>query len=378
MKYILAVVLSVATLPLGFAQGPKQIAKADRSLWPYETTSIAGFDYASKMEMLVFVEVLKGLEHALTEDSLRHYLAMEKVAASSVQAWQKNVQKILLDNFKLLSKQAATQHVKIPTNASWEDLAQVTSRLDEQIPEPLQAWLRNARAFYSSYIYEQVRLAALFPRITSEILPLEQSEITGFDFKDKEFLLTFDDGPTAPNGHTDKLIATLHQQNINGIFFILGDMLQARLKAESVQKIQDLYGANVLSSHGKTHKSHQRYKDWQNSLSYTFDLIDSVVPENAKRQYFRPPYGQRNQQLIAFLAQHKAAVMLWNIDTQDWNAKISATEVADRTITLMLLWRKGILLFHDIHPKARTALPIVWSKFSDAGIKWVDPRELHR
>lgn len=40
----------------------------------------------------------------------------------------------------------------------------------------------------------------------------------------------------------------------------------------------------------------------------------------------------------------------------------------DRLITLMLLWRRGILLFHDIHPKARTALPGIGAFMEKSGL----------
>lgn len=36
------------------ADGPKKIARINRALWPYEINSVQGFDFASKMEMLVF------------------------------------------------------------------------------------------------------------------------------------------------------------------------------------------------------------------------------------------------------------------------------------------------------------------------------------
>ena len=61
------------------------------------------------------------------------------------------------------------------------------------------------------------------------------------------------------------------------------------------------------------------------------------------------------------------------MDSQDWNKDITARQVADRQITLMLLWRKGILLFHDVHYKAQTAVPIIKEYFKKANINWVDP-----
>ena len=68
--------------------------------------------------------------------------------------------------------------------------------------------------------------------------------------------------------------------------------------------------------------------------------------------------------------------MLWNIDSQDWSSKINASEVSDRVITLMLLWRKGIILFHDIHPKAKEALPVITKTLNKSGLQFIDARKL--
>jgi peptidoglycan/xylan/chitin deacetylase (PgdA/CDA1 family) len=359
-----------------FAQGPKQIAKISRSLWPYEINSVTEFDFASKMEMLVFIEVLEGQEKLNNEDSLARYLGLEKVAVASVELWKGKVKNNLLTNFNALSKPSNHDFISLAQPLSWVSLVQGARSLSGKMPEALKAWYGDTKAFYLRYIYEQMRLAALFPRITSEILPMDNSEMTGFELKDKQFLLTFDDGPTALRGHTDRLLATLKQQNQHGLFFILGDMYNARLRATSLKQLHDLYGPNVVGSHGKVHKPHQKYAEWPNSLSSSLQIIDSVVPENQQRVFFRPPYGQRNSQMVSYLNAHHAQVMLWNIDSQDWNAKISSPEVADRVITLMLLWRKGIILFHDIHPKANESLPVIWKQFGTSGIQWVDPAKL--
>ena len=363
--------------PILFAGGPKKIAKINRSLWPYTINSVAEFDFASKMEMLVFAHALQSTEKIIIEDSLKKYLGLEKISALSIASWKERVKKVLLANFNAIS--TATNHdiIELQKPQRWQQIVNAANTLENKIPDNLKAWFTNASAFYDSYIYEQMRLAALFPRVTSEILTLQSSEIIGFDYPDKQFLLTFDDGPTAAGGNTDKLISTLNKNNINGIFFVLGDMFNARLKAESIKKLNTLYKPMVIGSHGKVHTQHPRDEHWKYSLSFTKHLIDSVAPETQKSTYFRPPYGQRNDKMIAYLNESNSKVMLWNIDSQDWNAKITAHEVADRVMTLMLLWRRGIILFHDIHPKANTALPAIWQEFNNCSIQWIDARQLN-
>jgi peptidoglycan/xylan/chitin deacetylase (PgdA/CDA1 family) len=103
-----------------------------------------------------------------------------------------------------------------------------------------------------------------------------------------------------------------------------------------------------------------------------------VLPEGQERlTLFRPPYGQRGDAVLKQLASSGLTDVLWNIDSQDWQAAVTPRLAAGRVVTLMLLWRRGILLFHDIHPKAREALPLVWSQV-DTGVTWLACRDFAR
>ena len=68
-------------------------------------------------------------------------------------------------------------------------------------------------------------------------------------------------------------------------------------------------------------------------------------------------------------------VALWNIDSQDWNSHISAAEAGQRVLNLMLLWRRGVILFHDIHTKAQQAVPWLINNTQQSGIVWDDCRD---
>ena len=69
--------------------------------------------------------------------------------------------------------------------------------------------------------------------------------------------------------------------------------------------------------------------------------------------------------------------MLWGIGSQDWSKRLSPEAVADRVQTLMLLWRHGIVLFHDIHDKAPKALPTLIAVNRGNDVSWLDCRAFH-
>ena len=374
-RFATSICISVLLWNISWAGGgPAQVAKVDRSLWPYAIHSTAEFDFASKMEMLVFVRMLDQLEKTSNEDSLKKYVGLQNVSMTSIQTWKEQTKRVFLANFANLKDKLPHDYIPLPKPLAWPSLVVASHVQESKMPTELKVWYEAAQKFYARYLYEQLRLAALFPRTTSEILTLQPSELTGFEMSDKQFLLTFDDGPTVKGGNTDKLIATLNQYRLSGLFFVLGDMYKARLKATSASQLHDLYGKNVVGSHARIHKPHQKYEAWESSLSFTAKVSDSVVPENNGTKYFRPPYGQRNEGMVNYLSKHNTKVMLWNIDSQDWSNKITADEMVDRVSTLMLLWRRGILLFHDIHPKCNDALPAILKYFEGSGVVWADPK----
>ncbi|MFK7031652.1 polysaccharide deacetylase family protein [Flavobacterium oreochromis] len=352
------------------SNGPDKIAKIDRTLWPYPINSAHNFDVASKCEMLVFTKAFKAYE-GLSEEELQQKLDLKKVSVTSVREWEAKTKQILVANFKSLSKASLQDLIAINEIYKWEDVAKIHP--ESKLPSALKAWYHASLDFYDKYLYEQCRLASLYPRITSEIGLLSKNEINGFNLSAKQFVWTFDDGPTVKNGNTDKMVKVLNEQHQKGIFFVLGDALQKRMQSD--KQIQNLYQGHLLASHGKTHVSHQKLDDWKTSLIYTSDLIQQLT-DSDKPVYFRPPYGQRTEELAKSLGASQSKVILWNIDSQDWNAHITAREVADRQISLMLLWRRGILLFHDVHEKAQLAVPYILNYFKGTDIHWVQPNEI--
>ncbi|AND64020.1 hypothetical protein AX766_06100 [Flavobacterium covae] len=352
------------------SNGPDKIAKIDRTLWPYPIHSAHNFDVASKCEMIAFSKAFKAYE-GLNEAELQQKLDLKKVSVTSVREWETKTKQIILANFKVLTKASLQDLIAINEINTWEDVAKIHPEV--KMPSALKAWYQASLDFYDKYLYEQCRLASLYPRITSEIGLMAKNEINGFNLPAKQFLLTFDDGPTVKNGNTDKMVKVLNEQHQKGVFFVLGDALQKRMQTD--KQIQNLYQGHLLASHGKTHVSHQRLAEWKTSLTYTSDLIQQLT-DSDKPVYFRPPYGQRTEELAKSLGTTQSKVVLWNIDSQDWNAHITAREVADRQISLMLLWRRGILLFHDVHEKAQSAVPYILNYFKGSGIQWMQPNEI--
>ena len=358
-----------------FASNFIEVKNINNVGWPLEMNSNKSFDVASKCEMLVFIEVFNQYD-SLSEIILAQKIKVNQPKIQSVYQWKEETKARIIANFNKLSNESLNDVVVLNKNSSWETLSLI--ELEKKIPANFLNWYKSTKDFYTDYIRQQLRLAALYPRITSEILQFSKNEIQGHNFSDKNFLLTFDDGPTKVNGNTDKLIKILENHKLTGMFFVLGENLEKRLKASSIKSINDLYGQNSVFSHGKVHKSHQTYISWKASIDYTNNLIHKIFPTENKNElmYFRPPYGQRNKMLVNYFTSKKSKIIFWNIDSRDWSSKLDIQQVADRQIKLMLLWRNGILLFHDIHTKVQKTIPIIHKYFKNTNITWMKPNTI--
>ncbi len=333
----------------GYCAGPKKVATYDRDLWPVEIENKAQFNQASLFENIMFASAIRELPASLDQKYLQDFTRLKKVNLASANQWLIKTQNRIAKNIAL------AQCVKNCAEYTWQSVSTIIDRELNQLPTHYQPWKTAAHAFYKTYLYEQMRLAALFPRITSEIDTLNSDEHTGFEWQDGEFLLTFDDGPTKEGHNTDQLITWLKDSDINGVFFALGKRLETRAKKQGDESVMTLYKGQCLASHGYKHDSHAKGDKWSSSINKTRTLVNIYQPEN-KTVAFRPPYGQRSLALVKELKDQGDDLMLWNIDSQDWNRKLNGEQIAHRMEALMLLWRRGTLLFHDIHPKALVAL----------------------
>lgn len=357
-NYLLYILVSLLLSSTSTAKGPDKIATLDRSLWPDKLSSQQHYNVASQYEIKRFAQVIATIPLSNTQN-IKAFTLIENINTSSVAQWLIQTQNLLLTNYNQAARECSV--CKVADN--WQQL----SRIEKESDTKLKKWHQASGAFYQRYLYEQVRLAALFPRISSEIQTFNNNEITGHNFKDNEFLLTFDDGPSNNNG-TEQLAELLSKKDIHSFFFVLGERF-----SKSKKDLKKVYQEQCLGSHGFKHKSHQKWSEWQDSLSKTSSLLSTI---SKPPFWFRPPYGQRTQEVTEYLAENNSQVMLWNIDSQDWNRKLSDQQALDRVITLMLVWRKGIILYHDIHSKALFALPELNQLKQNTNITWRDCRSM--
>ena len=361
------------------ADGPPIVARVDSHLWLARLDTPEGFDAASRTVLLLYAQTL-GAARDTSDAAWKSRLAQRTLSRPSLDAWLDRETRQLQKNWR-----AATAHcpavsdntcVPVPAGSSptatLASLEALSVRWQATLPASLQPWQGGVRLFLRQYVDEQARLAALFPRISSEIgLFAPGREFTGDNLPDRQFFLTFDDGPTPVGGRTDALQARLKTAGLSGTFFVLGQLWAARAARDPTLMARYAAAGQCVGSHGWQHLSHAHWPAWQSSVTRSRALLLGSGPgtDEALLPLFRPPYGQRRADSAGFFAAQGLRVVLWNMDSEDWNTGVSAADAENRMTVLMLLRRHGILLFHDIHPKAIEAVPGLQARFGSA-VTW--------
>ncbi|MBX8532192.1 polysaccharide deacetylase family protein [Pseudomonas cichorii] len=349
-----------------------EVATIDRSVWPERLETPALFDVASRAEILAFAHALS-VSETLGEEGLKQRLGLRYINVPSLNVVRHRLWLRLLENY-----QAAQKSCEEDANfcVLVEDMEQLRQRAEEYQVSPdsfYTAWARPSSVFHERYLNELLYMAALFPQTSSEIERYNSDEMSGDEMPDRTFVLNFDSGPSPADGNTDWLADFMRQQKMTATFFVLGKSLQARLESSSAASLQALYRQQCVGIQGWEYRSHSNWVDWQDSVQRSAALVQQVLPDNFV-PLFRPPYGHRRADSGEYFRSQHLRVSLWNIDSQDAMGRLSAQQAGDRVLTLMLLWRKGTVVFHDMGNKAQSALPLLLANTAQSELIWDDCR----
>jgi peptidoglycan/xylan/chitin deacetylase (PgdA/CDA1 family) len=369
--------LSVAALMPAARADAVAGAIAHPSLWPGRLDSLEGFDRASRAVLIEYATALDDAER-MSSAELQGALAAKSFDAGSVAHWLDNERRRVMLNYQRASNGCKPKDWTCRAEtASVAALAAVGHSLPAAAPPEFRRWHEDLATFAKNFALEQLRLAAVFPAANNETDIFSDIEWTGESLPDRTFVLTFDDGPTSAGGTTDQTLALLEALHKSAAFFLLGVHLETRVANDGAAAVAALYGHQCVASHGWEHHSHATWADWQGSVMRAKALLSATFAPSEVLPLFRPPNGQRRPDSRAFFAAQSLHVALWNIDAYDWNSSFDGDAVAGRVITLILLRRHGVALFHDIYGNALTALPKVFASLGRV-IDWPDCHQLAR
>lgn len=123
--------------------------------------------------------------------------------------------------------------------------------------------------------------------------------------------LTFDDGPTK---NTKKLTGLLQELKCPATFFVVAK----NLSSSSVQPyLSDQF---EIGLHGYEHINYSKhpFEVFENHFKLSQDAFSSL---SINLQWFRPPYGVFNKDILDTLDHNYVTCVLWSLDSLDWLSK---------------------------------------------------------
>lgn len=184
---------------------------------------------------------------------------------------------------------------------------------------------------------------------------------------EKKVALTFDAAWGADK--TSKIVEILKTNNVGGTFFLVG------FWSEKYQdKIKEINDAGLdIGTHSNTHPKMSTLSPAQqeSELLISSKLISNVTGKEVR--FFRPPYGDYNNQLLVTCEKLKLQTIQWDVDSLDWKG-LSAQQILTRVKSGVK--NGSIILFHNNSDHILEALPLVIEFLKKSGYEMVKLSDL--
>ncbi|MDR3486032.1 MAG: polysaccharide deacetylase family protein [Bradyrhizobium sp.] len=211
----------------------------------------------------------------------------------------------------------------------------------------------------------------------SRVVEIDTTGGPGFGFehfkqldflRDKEVVLTFDDGPWLVN--TPSVLKTLADQCTTGIFFPIGK--HATYYPEILKQV--LAAGHTIGSHTWSHATLTNKKlteeQRKDEIEKGFSAVKWALGGVSPAPFFRFPALQHPPEMVTYLGTRNIAMFSCDLDSFDFKAR-NAQQVIDVTMKKLDKLGKGIILMHDFHKHTAEALPELLHRLKAGGYKVV-------
>ena len=192
-----------------------------------------------------------------------------------------------------------------------------------------------------------------------------------YDFlRDKEVVLTFDDGPWPEN--TVMVLKALKDNCIKATFFEIGE--HATWHPELTREV--VAAGMTVGTHTWSHKDLAKNpyaKDIElakQEIEMGVSAVHMAAAGGPIAPFFRFPDLQQPPELMAYLGTRNIATFSTDIDTFDFKLH-KPEDVIKSAMTKLAKNGKGILLMHDFQHNTAVALPELLRQLKDGGYKIV-------
>jgi peptidoglycan/xylan/chitin deacetylase (PgdA/CDA1 family) len=192
-----------------------------------------------------------------------------------------------------------------------------------------------------------------------------------YDFlRDKEVVLTFDDGPWP--GNTNAVLNALADECLRATFFEIGE--HATWHPEITKQV--IEAGMTVGTHTWSHKDLARnpYAQDLEQAEQEIEMGNSAVQKAAAgapiAPFFRFPDLQHPPQLLSYLGERNIAIFSTDIDSFDFKLH-RPEQVIKSVMTKLEKHGKGIILMHDFQHATAEAMPELIHQLKTGGYKVV-------
>ena len=335
--------------------GQKNLMDFDSQIGESDVASL--YESSAYLNLLAVRTQTEEIEHELVElwDTLSHdkdksdlKLAMQiKIAAF---AKKSSIASLSMENL------ASEIGMKVPS--------QTNSQKSKLLPLDIQKEYKAMEALREFVVYEK-NIEHLSHMLDTKSngsgkrfypSPSKPGSITGNEFPEKVWSLTYDDGPGKTT--SSKIIQSLKERKLKATFFQLTKQVKAL--PSTAKEIRD--AGMEIASHSYTHLQLTKVGGATLDKEITQATQELEKLNNFDIKFFRLRYGAGvgASHIREKIAENGLIHVFWNIDTLDWMAQ-EPQKIVERTISLMKKTPRdaGVILFHDIHQRTTEASPKV-------------------
>ena len=163
----------------------------------------------------------------------------------------------------------------------------------------------------------------------------------------KEIALTFDGG--ASTGSVQAVLDILKNNNIPATFFFTGEWVENN--PDIIKNIDSLGFSIHNHSYSHPHITNISAEVLTEEINKTEKIISDLIGKTTK-PFFRPPYGEINDQILATVKKDGYCPILWTVDALDWETTQTADGAKERVLSKAK--NGAIILMHigdDLVPK---------------------------
>jgi len=188
-----------------------------------------------------------------------------------------------------------------------------------------------------------------------------------YDFlKDKEVVLTFDDGPWP--GNTPRVLKALADQCTKALFFPIGK--HAGWHPEILKEVAA--AGHTIGSHTWSHKDLSRLtqQEAEEEFEKGVAAVSIALGNKPVAPFFRFPALRNPPDMMKYLAERNVAVFSTDFDSFDFKMR-RPEQVVKSVMSKLEKHGKGIILMHDFQHATSEALPEILKKLKEGGYKVV-------